>query len=137
MVGSGNMWFNSIQQYKNYTILFNGGIIDRGNRGGAIIWHENGKTLLFDSYSYSGPFPAVIDKYYRCHVRFDDFVDYHLNKKYKIVTITNSGYLRDSQCDGHPADEVTLIELGSSDDAFINNDRIQPIYDNNSYGNCK
>ena len=126
------MWFNSIQRYSNYTILFNGVATDN-QRGGALIWHENGKTLFFDSYSYSGPSPVLINNV--CyHLRTDIFIDYELKKKYKIATISQHGYLKDDRCIGHPEDEITLGELESTDREFIDiKNNIHYIFERNCY----
>jgi len=86
-----------------------------------LIWHESGKVLTFDSYSFVPLKPVLLSDGYAYYLREEILTDYRHNIICTINTVFRPGLMSDEDGVGYAANLSTLNILDSSDKTFIDN----------------
>lgn len=112
------MWYDHIQRYANFTLLFNPYSTSTTTKPVRLIWHENGKILEFDSYSFSPPMPVTLDNI-RYYLRVEHLTNYSTGITCKIGILFKNGFLNDPNGIGYAADVLSMEMLNSNNTTLI------------------
>ena len=112
------MWYDYIQRYANFTLLFNSYSNSTTTKPVKLIWHENGKILDFDSYSFRPPIPITLNNT-RYYLRVECLKNYTTDVTCNIGILFKDGFLNDPNGIGYGADVLSVELLDSKNTTLI------------------